>query len=193
MSACRGADSTPQRKTFIDSRDRYDPRSLDPALSTDVPTGRAVSYLFDGLTQFTVDAHLAPALAERWDVSPDGRTYTFHLRPHVAFHDGRAFHAADVVYSFQRVLDPRTKGGRGWPLYPISGARAFAAGTATTVAGLAAPDDSTIRITLDTALAIFQKLLAMPVASIVPAADSANFAEHPVGTGAFSFLAWKHD
>ena len=193
MSACRGADSTPQRKTFIDSRDRYDPRSLDPALSTDVPTGRAVSYIFDGLTQFTVDARLAPALAEKWDVSPDGRTYTFHLRPHVAFHDGRAFHAADVVYSFQRVLDPRTKGGRGWPLYPISCARAFAAGTANTIGGLDVVDDSTIRITLDTALAIFPKLLAMPVASIVPAADTAHFAEHPIGTGPWRFVAWKHD
>ena len=193
MSACRGADSTPQRKTFIDSRDRYDPRSLDPALSTDVPTGRAVSYIFDGLTQFTVDAHLAPALAEKWDVSPDGRTYTFHLRPHVTFHDGRVFHAADVVYSFQRVLDPRTKGGRGWPLYPISGARAFAAGTSNTIGGLDVLDDSTLRITLDTALAIFPKLLAMPVASIVPAADTAHFAEHPIGTGPWRFVAWKHD
>ena len=193
MSACRGADSTPQRKTFIDSRDRYDPRSLDPALSTDVPTGRAVSYLFDGLTQFTVDAHLAPALAERWDVSADGRTYTFHLRPHVTFHNGRALRSRDVVHSFERVLDPRTKGGRGWPLYPISGARAFAAGTSPTISGLDAPDDSTVRITLDTALAIFPKLLAMPVASIVPDSDTANFSQHPVGTGPWRFVEWKHD
>ena len=51
-----GERSTPARRTIVDSRDNYDPRSLDPALSTDVPTGRAVAYVFDGLTRFTPDA-----------------------------------------------------------------------------------------------------------------------------------------
>ncbi|HET7372121.1 MAG TPA: hypothetical protein VFJ20_02020, partial [Gemmatimonadaceae bacterium] len=72
LSAC-GAPKAPSRHELIDSRDTYDPRSLDPALSTDVPTGRAVGYVFDGLTRFTPDAKVEPALAERWDVSPDGR------------------------------------------------------------------------------------------------------------------------
>src|SRR5262245_35126106 len=86
--ACRGGESAPQRNSLVDSRDTYDPRSLDPALSTDVPTGRAVSYVFDGLTQFTPDARVEPGLAERWEVSPDGITYTFHLRHNVTFHNG---------------------------------------------------------------------------------------------------------
>ena len=64
LAACSGAGST-NRRTIIDSRDNYDPRSLDPALSTDVPTGRAVAYVFDGLTRFTPDARVEPALAER--------------------------------------------------------------------------------------------------------------------------------
>ena len=75
-----GGESAPQRRTIIDSRDTYDPRSMDPALSTDVPTGRVVSYLFDGLTRFTPDAKVVPGLAKSWDVSADGMTYTFHLR-----------------------------------------------------------------------------------------------------------------
>ena len=58
--ACRGGDSSPSRRTLIDSRDTYDPRSLDPALSTDVPTGRAVAYVFDGLVRFTPDAQIVP-------------------------------------------------------------------------------------------------------------------------------------
>src|SRR5215212_7094945 len=99
--ACRGGESTPQRRSFVDSRDTYDPRSLDPALSTDVPTGRAVSYVFDGLTRFTPDARVEPALATRWEASADGRTFTFHLRSGVRFHDGTAFTARDVVRSFQ--------------------------------------------------------------------------------------------
>src|SRR5438270_13007613 len=96
LAACFGGDDAPQRRALIDSRDNYDPRSLDPALSTDVPTGRAVGYVFDGLTRFTPAAEVAPGLAERWDVSPDGRTYTFHLRRNVKFHDGTSLVARDV-------------------------------------------------------------------------------------------------
>ena len=56
LLACGGSGGGTDRRTLVDSRDNYDPRSLDPALSTDVPTGRAVGYLFDGLTRFTPDA-----------------------------------------------------------------------------------------------------------------------------------------
>ena len=192
LAACHGSDAS-HRRTLVDARDRYDPKSLDPALSTDVPTGRAVSYLFDGLTRFSPDAKVGPALASRWDVTSDGRTYLFHLRAGVRFHDGSLLHASDVVHSFTRVLDPANKSGRPWPLYPIVGARAFAAGKATTVTGVSAIDDSTVRIVLDTALAIFPKLLAMPVASVVPAKIGPDFGEHPIGTGAWALVSWQHD
>ncbi|CAN5718802.1 ABC transporter substrate-binding protein [soil metagenome] len=191
--ACRGGDSSPSRQTLIDSRDTYDPRSLDPALSTDVPTGRAVAYVFDGLVRFTPDAQIVPGLAKSWDVSNGGRTYTFHLRTGVRFHDGRPFTARNVLSSFQRVLDPATTGGRGWPLYPIQGAREYGDGKASTITGLAAPDDSTVVITLTEPFAIFPKLLAMPVASIIPDSVPANFGEHPVGTGPWKFVEWRHD
>ncbi|HJU65094.1 MAG TPA: ABC transporter substrate-binding protein [Gemmatimonadaceae bacterium] len=192
-AGCRGGETSPQRRTLIDSRDTYDPRSLDPALSTDVPTGRAVAYIFDGLTRFTPNAQLEPALAERWTVSEDGREYVFHLRQGVRFHDGTPFGARQVARSFQRVLDPAVRGGRGWPLYPIAGARSYAEGRSRSVTGLTIVDDSTIRITLDTALAIFPKLLAMPVASIVPDSIPANFGERPVGTGPWRLVEWRHD
>jgi oligopeptide transport system substrate-binding protein len=191
--ACTGGESSPSRHTLIDSRDTYDPRSLDPALSTDVPTGRAVGYVFDGLVRFTPDAQVVPGLARSWNVSGDGLTYTFHLRTGVQFHDGRPFSARNVIRSFQRVLDPKTRGGRGWPLYPIAGARSYADGTGRTVAGLAAPDDSTVVIRLTEPFAIFPKLLAMPVAAIVPDSVPANFGEHPIGTGPWKFVNWNHD
>jgi peptide/nickel transport system substrate-binding protein/oligopeptide transport system substrate-binding protein len=191
--ACRADTGSPERRTLIDSRDTYDPRSLDPALSTDVPTGRAVSYLFDGLTLFTPDAQLVPGLAERWEVSEDGRTYTFHLRRGVTFHDGTPFRAANVIASWQRVLDPAVRGGRGWPLYPIRGAREFADGKASAITGLSAPDDHTVVVTLDEPLAVFPKLLAMPVAAIVPERVPADFGQKPVGTGPWKLVEWKHD
>ena len=192
MAGCGGGEKSGNRHTLIDSRDTYDPRSLDPALSTDVPTGRAVSYLFDGLTRFATDGTLEPGLAERWEISPDGLTYTFHLRTGVTFHDGKPFAARHVVQSFQRVLDPTSRGGRGFPLYGIKGARSYAEGKGTAL-GLAAPDDSTLVVTLEAPLATFLKLLALPVASVVPDSAGTDFGQHPVGTGPWKLVEWKHD
>src|SRR4051794_9025503 len=192
-AACKGGDSSPARRTLVDSRDNYDPRSLDPALSTDVPTGRAVGYLFDGLTRFTPDAKVEPSLASSWDVTPDGLTYTFHLRRDVTFHNGTRFVARHVISSWQRALAPSTKSGAGEFLAPIKGARDYAAGKAASIIGLAAPTDSTLVVTLVEPIAIFTKLLAMPVASIVPPDSTlaANLAEHPIGTGPWRLIEWK--
>lgn len=192
-AACGGAPDGADRHSIIDSRDTEDPRSLDPALSTDVPTGRAVSYVFDGLTRFTPDARVEPALAERWDVSPDGRTYTFHLRRGVTFHDGTPFVARQVVASWQRALDPKGKGGRAWPLYEIAGAQAFAESKGQVLTGARATNDSTLVVTLTEPVAAFPKLLAMPVASVVPDRTGPDFGQHPVGTGPWTFVEWKHD
>src|SRR5438093_12449207 len=89
-----------------------DPRSLDPALSTDVPTGEMVSLLFDGLTQFDPDGKLLPGLSDRWTTDRKGQRYVFHLRPGVSFHDGRPLVPADVKRCFLRVLNPATLLGR---------------------------------------------------------------------------------
>lgn len=192
VAGCGGS-SAPERRTLIDSRDNYDPRSLDPALSTDVPTGRAVAYVFDGLTRFTERAELVPDLASAWEVSPDGLVYTFHLRSGVHFHDGTSFSAGDVKHSFERVLDPATRGGRGWPLYPIKGAKDFGAGKLKSIPGLEVLNDSTVRFTLGEPFAIFPKMLAMPVTGIVPRHTPPDFGEHPVGTGPWRFVEWRHD
>ncbi|HEY5941042.1 MAG TPA: ABC transporter substrate-binding protein, partial [Gemmatimonadales bacterium] len=92
ISACgdQGSDQT------LNYYFTYDPRSLDPALSTDVPTGEVVSQLFDNLTQFDADAQLKPGLARSWETDAAGRFYTFHLRQDASFHDGRPIRAADV-------------------------------------------------------------------------------------------------
>jgi ABC-type transport system substrate-binding protein len=195
--ACRGGDAGPQRHTIIDSRDTYDPRSLDPAHANDIPSGRLVAYLYDGLLRFAPDGSLKPDLATRWETSADGRTYTFHLRQGVKFHDGTPFSAGAVVHSFARALAPDTHGVPLWPLLPIAGAREFAAGTASQLSGVTAQDDSTVTIALAEPLAVFPKLLAMPVASIVPPSvppgDGNALSEHPIGTGPWRLASWKHD
>jgi len=193
LGGCGASGSAPSRREIIDSRDQYDPRSLDPALSTDVPTGRAVGYVFDGLTRFEADASVQPALAERWDVSPDGSQYTFHLRRGVKFHDGTPFTAHNVVSSWKRALNPATKSGAAQFLFPIKGAREFNAGKSPALEGVVARDDSTLIVTLTEPLAIFTKMLAMPVAAVVPEQIPPNFGEHPIGTGPWKLVEWKHD
>ena len=171
----------------------YDPRSLDPALSTDVPTGEMVTLAYDGLTQFDADGHLLPALADRWTASREGRRYVFHLRAGVRFHNGASLTAAAVRASLLRVLAPATKGGRPWPLYPIAGAEDYAAGRAGDVTGVTSLGDTAVAFTLAAPLAIFPKFLAMPVASIVPLPAPNDLGEHAVGTGPWRFVAWHHD
>ncbi len=171
----------------------YDPRSLDPALSTDVPTGEVVSLLFDNLTQFDADAQLQPGLAQAWEVDASGKVYTFHLRGNATFHDGRPIRAENVRASLVRALAPGSAGGRSWPLYPISGARSYAAGQAKDVTGIVVRDDSTVVLTLEEPLNVFLKLLAMPVAAIVPTPTPPGFDQRPTGSGPWKFVSWSHD
>jgi peptide/nickel transport system substrate-binding protein/oligopeptide transport system substrate-binding protein len=171
----------------------YDPRSLDPALSTDVPTGELAGLLFDNLTQFDPDGRLVPGLARAWESDPAGRVYTFHIRHGATFHDGRAIGAREVRASFERALAPSNTGGRSWPLQPIKGARAFSAGQAKSIEGIQTPDDSTIVLALEEPLNLFPKLLAMPVTAIVPVPVPAGFDQHPVGSGPWRFVSWAHD
>jgi len=184
----------------------YDPRSLDPALSTDVPTGEMVALAYDGLTQFDPDGKLLPALADRWTVSRGGTggaggaagtglRYVFHLRAGVRFHDGTPLTPTAVRQSLLRVLAPGTRGGRAWPLYPIVGAAAYASGRASDVPGIQLLGDSAVAFDLAEPLAIFPKFLAMPVAALVPAplSPQADLGQRPVGTGPWRFVAWQHD
>lgn len=170
-----------------------DPRSLDPALSTDVQTGEAVTLLFDNLTEFDPDGHLGPGLATSWSASADGTTWTFRLRPGVTFTDGRPLDAAAIHASLLRALHMGNQGGRVWPLLPIDGASAVVDSGAADLRGFRIVDDSTLAFTLTSPLNIFPKLLAMPVAAIVPTPTPDDFGEVPIGSGPWTLVSWSHD
>ena len=195
MTACGGGGDgqSPARGSQLTYYETYDPRSLDPALSTDVPTGEMVTLAYDGLTQFDPDGGLLPALADRWTVARGGLRYVFHLRAGVRFHDGTRLTPEAVRQSFLRVLTPGTRGGRAWPLYPIAGAAAYASGRSSEVTGIGLLGDSAVALDLAEPLAIFPKFLAMPVAAVVPAPPPADLGQHPVGSGPWRFVAWQHD
>ena len=152
--------------------------------------------LYDGLVRLDKNLNVLPALAEYWEISRDGKTYTFYLRKGVTFHNGKKLTAADVKYSLERVVDPET----GSPYFQffasrVEGAEEFRNGTADNVLGFRVLDESTfeIRWTLPYVSALY--LMSMHFCKILPqeAARERNFFRRPQGTGPFKFDSWVRD
>ena len=150
--------------------------------------------MFDGLVQFDANLNVVPCIAKSWEASRDGLVWTFHLRQGVKFHHGREVHADDFVYTFTRILDPRTASPRAWLFERVQGAAQFRAGAAERVEGLQALDAYTLQITLSQPYAPFITLLGMAQAQVVPREEvqrlGAEFGRRPVGAGPFRFVNW---
>ncbi|HVU04266.1 MAG TPA: peptide ABC transporter substrate-binding protein [Polyangiaceae bacterium] len=99
--------------------------SLDPQLLVGQPESRIAEAIFEGLTRYDPKTlSPAPAMAERWEVSPDGKRYTFHIRQ-AEWTDGHPVTAGDFVYSWKRLLDPATASEYAYLLFSLRGAEAF--------------------------------------------------------------------
>jgi peptide/nickel transport system substrate-binding protein/oligopeptide transport system substrate-binding protein len=123
--------------------------------------------LVEAVTTAPGKSELVPGLAEKWDVSGDGLTYTFSLRKIVKFHNGATFTADDVVYTFDRMLNPATEALNTDFLDMIKGAQERLDGKAPTTAGLKKVDDDTVQITLAAPFAPFLANLATPAAPVL--------------------------
>jgi oligopeptide transport system substrate-binding protein len=172
-----------------------DVATLDPAIGYDWQNWSMIKSLFDSLMDYEPGTTtLKPDLAESYEISPDGKVFTFKLRDGVKFHNGRAMTAADVKYSLDRVTNPETQSPGAGFFGAIAGYDEVAAGTAKSLAGVTTPDDKTVRIELSRPDATFLHVMGLNFASIVPkeAVDEfgADFGKHPVGTGAFSLAEW---
>jgi oligopeptide transport system substrate-binding protein len=129
-----------------------EPQDLDPDTITVYMDSMIAYSLFEGLTKLNAKTSLPePDLADRWTVSPDGKVYTFHLRPEARWSDGDPVTAGDFVYSFHRILSPAYGALYSYMLWPIRNAEAFNDGKLTDFSqvGVKAIDDHTLEVSLD--------------------------------------------
>jgi oligopeptide transport system substrate-binding protein len=192
-------------------------RSLDPVGINDVVSFHVSNQIYDLLIDLDTNLQIIPSLAMRWDISPDAMLYTFHLRQGVLFQDnacfpggkGRLMTAADVKYSYDRILDQRT-GSLGFDYYRnyVEGAKEFGEEVSKAmlenreprikgVSGYIVKDDSTFQVKLTKPFGPFIYYTCLGFAYIVPheAVEKygKDFFQNPVGTGPFVFDNWTPD
>jgi len=169
--------------------------TLDPAFAKNQSIMWAVHQLYNTLVQIDNNMNLVPSLAKSWDESDDNLTFTFHLRSDVFFQDnaafpggkGRKMTAADVVYSFQRILDKSTASSGAWIFN----------GRVDTIEPFKAINDTTFQLKLLKPFHPILGVMSMQYCSIVPhevvEKYGKDFRRHPCGTGPFELVAWEED
>lgn len=156
LSATTAVPITSQTQTFT-FRLGGDPETLDwNRAHTSVETW-LLTNLMEGLVSHDMKMNVVPALAESWSKSPDGKTYTFKIRPNVKWSDGIPLKAQDFIYSWKRLLSPVTAASYAYILFDIEGAEEFYQGKITDFSkvGISSPDDSTVIIKLAKPVAHF--------------------------------------
>jgi hypothetical protein len=159
--------------------------TFDVLESITVTSSNQLSLILEGLVAAGEGAGVVPMLATHWDISADGRTYTFHLRQGARFHNGRALTSDDVIYSIHRTLRESSAGR--WVFMNLVGALAFSGGEADELPGARAVDEQTVELELVEPLAFFLPMLCLSFAAIVPREEieldqGKRFRRHPIGT-----------
>ncbi|TAK99392.1 MAG: peptide ABC transporter substrate-binding protein [Verrucomicrobia bacterium] len=187
----------PANVTIINGNE---PESLDPHIVTGVSEMRLTKALFDGLTKLDpTNATPVPALAASWEISPDGRVYTFHLRTNAVWSTGEPITTEDVLWSWFRALSPATAGDYAGQLFYIKGAQDWYEGRLkdSDQVGIHALDARTLRVELNSPLAFFLELCSFPTLAIVPKQTIEKYGDRwlharPLPTsGAFTLGAWR--
>ncbi|HEX9449274.1 MAG TPA: ABC transporter substrate-binding protein [Dongiaceae bacterium] len=172
-----------------------DLNTLDPAIGYDFQNWSTIKAIFDGLMDYKHGTNdLVPDLAESYQISPDGMTYTFKLRHGVKFQNGREMKAADVKYSIERVVNPKTQSPGAGYFTPIKGYDDVVSGKTTDLSGITTPDDYTVVFQLSQADATMLHVFALNFSFVVPKEEvdksGDDFGHHPLGTGDYMMKGW---
>lgn len=191
LVSCRTSD---RLEGYLYYRLATNPTTLDPALIVDVTGGIISAKLFNGLIRLDKDMKVIPDLAERWSLSRDGLVYRFTLKKGIKFSNGREVKARDFKYSFERILNRKTRSPNTWVLERIEGAKDFMRGKSKDLRGLRVLNDYSLEIRLSEPFSPFLYLLTMTAAYVVPEEEverwGPDFSSHPVGTGPFILKEW---
>ncbi len=172
-----------------------DPLTLDPAISGDISSHEYVMQVYSGLAKLDDSLKPVPDIAKDWQLSDDGRTYTFHLRQDVKFQDGRAVTAADFKYSWERACSPATASSTA-PTYlgDIIGANDVIDGKSQELSGVRVLDEYTLQVTIDAPHSYFLSKMTYPTAFVVDRKNvesGTKWWQKPNGTGPFKLKQWK--
>ncbi|MCF7726716.1 ABC transporter substrate-binding protein [Sulfitobacter sp. M22] len=172
-----------------------DVATLDPAIGYDWQNWSMIKSLYDGLMDYEPGTtELRPGLAESYDISEDGKVFTFKLREGVKFHNGRVMTADDVKYTLDRVTNPATQSPGAGFFGSIEGYDAVSSGEVTELSGVKVLDEQTVEITLSRPDATFLHVMGLNFASVVAKeaveAAGADFGKTAMGTGAFKLADW---
>jgi oligopeptide transport system substrate-binding protein len=140
-----------------------EPQTLDPAIVTAQLDQRLCVALFEGLTSIDPAGNIIPGMAQSWTISPDGKTYTFIIRPDAKWSNGEPLTARDFLDSWKRALEPTTASDYAYQLYYLVNGEAYNTGKLTDFSqvGIKAPDDHTLVVTLNHPTAYFLELTAV--------------------------------
>lgn len=179
------------------------PTTLDPGVVQDGDTIDLLQNVYEGLVGWSSDNKVEPRIAEKWEISPDGKTYTFHIRKRVKFHSGREVTAEDFKWTFERnslKTDPAKFNNEtaGVYLSDIVGMKDKCEGKAKEVTGIKVVDPNTLSITIDKPRPYFLGKLTFIVSAvldkdIVPMGAEINKPELMVGTGPFRVTGYVQD
>jgi oligopeptide transport system substrate-binding protein len=143
-------------------------KSLDPHFVDGIQESEVEGDILIGLLTMDAAGKPIPGAATRWETSPDGKTWTFHLRDHL-WSDGRPVTAQDFVFAWRRLLDPRTGASYAYNLWVVKNAHAISTGALPPAAlGVATPDDKTLVVTLEHPAAYLPELLTHDTAYPLP-------------------------
>src|SRR5215813_6192865 len=177
-----------------------EPESLDPAIIVGISEMRICKALFEGLLRLDPKtAEPIPGLAERWDKSADGRTYTFYLRTNAAWSTGEPITSEDVLYSWFRALSPATAGDYAGQLFYIKNAEGYYTGKMKDrgQVGIRALDRYRVQVELEQPVPFMLDICALPTLEIVPRQAIEKHGdrwlnERPLPTsGAYQLEAWR--